>query len=888
MKRCLIALFVFFALSPTSNWAQTQKLTKILIFPFKIEAQGTAENVGGDLAGVLGSELTRDGDVEIISGRPFASAVEGKKVDPARVERILQRAEAETAIWGALTKLDDGLGLEVYALQKDKGRKPRFFSVTGKDMEEVVGRIKDVAMQISGATTDSLKIGDIKIDGNKRIQKEAILNKLNVKPGAPFRKNVISDEIREIYSMGYFDDVQIKADETPKGEIDLSIMLKERPSIKEIEIEGNKLFTKDNILDAITTKSFNVASNEKIHSDIATLKKKYEKEGYFQPEIIYELKEISPSEAKLIFRINEGSKSYLTDLQFEGAHKLTDKELKRVMNVKEKTWTWFLDDSGQFTRDKLEENRMRLMLFYMDNGFINVQVGAPDIAMKEGKATVTYPIREGDRFQVRNVDVEGDLVLPADKLRAGLEVKPHTWFKRSQVGDDIKAITKLYNNLGYAYADVEPRQQINEQHNFVDVKYHINKGDRVTIERVDIAGNDRTRDKVIRRSVDVAEGDLYSADKFDATKSKLEGTEFFENVRLKTAPGSRPDLMNVMVEVQEKKTGSLSAGLGYSSQDGAMGNINLKERNLLGLGIVANLKANLSGRKNSYEGSITYPWLFDMPLSSTLRGYRTTGREQNFSRESEGFGVTVGFPLYGLWSMTTTIGRDSSKLTGFERTFARSIVNYYKAYNTTPERFTNFAENSLGVTFSRDTRDTAMIPTFGSRIALGSRWTGFGGDVAFSNYYSEAVHYHRLFWKAILKMKANTSILQGFANDPIPFDRRISLGGISSIRGYKQGEIGPRDIYGNIMGGDRSAYANIETFFPIVESLKVSGVVFFDVGSAWNASNSPEIGDVKAGYGLGVRWMSPMGPIRFEYGWKVAPAPGEERGAAAFGMGQLF
>ena len=268
------------------------------------------------------------------------------------------------------------------------------------------------------------------------------------------------------------------------------------------------------------------------------------------------------------------------------------------MNVKEKSWFWFVDDSGTFTREKLEENRMRLMLYYMDNGFINVQVGEPEVDIQDGRTKVTYPIREGERFQVRKVDVAGDLVIPKEKLLAALELQPKTWFKRSLVGEDIKAITRLYNNLGFAYVDVEPRQVANEKYDFVDMTYKITKGDRVSIQRVAVAGNERTRDKVIRRSLDIGEGDLYNSDRFESTKSKLEALDF-EAVKLRTSPGSRADLMNVTVEVQEKKTGSLSAGLGYSSQEGAMGNINLKERNLLGLGVIANAKSNMSGKKET-------------------------------------------------------------------------------------------------------------------------------------------------------------------------------------------------------------------------------------------------------------------------------------------------
>ncbi|MBI4964229.1 MAG: outer membrane protein assembly factor BamA [Desulfomonile tiedjei] len=887
MKR-LLFFIVLFLLVPLVLWAQSQKFSKIMIFPFKIVSKGELAEYSTEFSGALGSELTREGDVELLSGQPFQSAVQDRKVDPTRLLRIGERMGAQAAIWGTVTKLDDGYSVELWVVDKEHAQRPRLFSANGKDMEELSNRVKELAPEIGDLVLKRPKIGEIKIEGNKRIEKDAILHKLEVKPGSFFRKSAIGNEIREIYSMGYFEDVQIDAEGTPEGTIDLKVTVKERPSIGTIEIEGNKLFAKDEILDTLTTKSRAVASNEKIRDDIEKIKKMYEKSGYYQPKIEYEIKDLSQNEAKLVFKIDEGQKSYLTDIVLEGRKKLPESEARKLMTLKPKSWFWFLDDSGTFTKDKLEENRMRLTVAYMDNGFIEVQVGAPKMDFKDRSVTVTYPIREGNRYQVRTVKVDGDLVEPAEKFIPVLQVKPKTWFRRSLVGDDIKALTKIYNNLGYAYVDIEPRQKINEKHEFVDLVYHITKGERVTIEKVDVAGNERTRDKIIRRSLAISEGDLYSADRFDATKSRLEGTDFFEAVRLKTSPGSRPDLMNVTVEVLEKKTGSLSAGLGYSSQDGAMGNVNLQEKNLFGLGIMANAKANLSGRRNSYEGSVTYPWIFDLSLSGTVRGYKSMMKESNYYRDSEGFSVHLGHPLYGFWTMSTGFSRDSSKLTGFEQGFARSIVEYYKQYGTVAQKFTNVSDNAVSLSVGRDTRNHPMIPSGGSKVSFASRFSGFGGDLAFASHMADMSYYYPLFWRAIVKVHTSGSLLHEVGPDPIPFDRRLLLGGIGSVRGYQFGQIGPRDRYGNIIGGDRSLYTNLECLFPLVDQLKLNGVVFFDVGNAWNASESPFLTTAKAGAGVGIRWVSPMGPLRIEYGWKVSPEKGETPGAVAFSMGQLF
>lgn len=875
---------------PIAAWSQQAKLHKILIFPFKVAGPETSGNYSAELAAALGSELAREGDVEVISGQTFLSAVQEKKVDPARITRVMSRIDANVAIWGTVTKLESGYSLELNVLNPPKGQKPRLFTATAKDMQELIASMKEVSAEIGNVVLNRPKIGEIKIEGNNRIQRDAILSKIEMKPGTTFRRSALGDEIRELYSMGYFDDVRIQADETPKGEVDLTIVLKERPSIKNIEIEGTSVLSKDEILDQIKTKSLTVASTEKIYEDINKIKKMYEKKGYYQPKIDYEIKELSRNEAQLVFKINEGEKSYLTDIKFEGNKKVSDDELKKALSVKEKSWLWFVDDSGTFTREKLEENRLRVMQYYMEKGFVNVQVGAPEVDIRDGKVTLTIPIREGNRYQVREVNIDGDILEGQSKeeLLQNLGVKPRTWFQRSLVAEDIKNLTRIYNNAGFAYADVEPRQRINDEHEFLDITYKITKGKPVRIGRVDIHGNERTRDKVIRRQLDMSEGELYNADKFEATKKRLEGSEFFEAVKLKTTPGAKPDEMNVDVEVIEKKTGSLTAGLGYSSQDGAMGNVNLQEKNLLGLGIVANAKTNISGRRTTYEGSLTYPWMFDTQITGSMRGYKNLNKETNFFRESDGFSGHLGFPIYGSWGMTTGIARDSNKLSGFEPVFARSVVDYYKRYGVTAQKYMNISENSVSVGFARDTRNNSVIPTGGSRVNFGSRFSGFGGDVSFANYYGEATYYHALYWKSIFKIRTSGSLLSELGAEPIPFDRRIVLGGINSIRGYKYGDIGPKDVYKNVIGGDRALYCNLEIFFPVIEQLKLNGVVFADAGNAWNVSESPFFTTLKAGAGLGVRWVSPMGPVRLEYGWKLAPEKGEDPGAFAFSMGALF
>ncbi len=887
MKKLLATAFLVLIL-PGLLSAQEGPAKNVVIIPFKVTGAGDKPVYNSELAHLLGGELGREGDIRITPGGHILEALKGTKLTASRMSNLARIHEIYAVIWGELAKLPDGYSLEVSVIGSAKDAKADTFSVTGTSKEQIVDGISDLAAQIGRVVFKRPTIGEVVIDGNTRVSREAILNRMEMKPGADFRRSAVGDEIREIHSLGYFKDVAVQAKENGNGEVTLRIEVDEYPFVKKVDIEGNTVFTDNQVLDALTTKSFQVLNPQKISADIEKIKKLYEKKGYYNPKIAHEVRNLSENESNLVFEIDEGNKAYLTDIVFDGRNEVSEKELKKILPIKEKGWFWFLDDSGKFTREKLEKSRRLLEMYYREKGFIGARVGEPRWELDEGNVTVVFPIEEGDRYQIRKVGVVGDLLAPEEQLKKNLKVEPRTWFKASSVGKDIQYLTRLANNMGYARADVEPVQSINSEYKFIDMTYRIDKGPRMSINRVDIVGNERTRDKVIRRALAIGEGELYNADKLEISKSNLERMDFFEVIKIKEVPAKAEDAINLAVEVMEKKTGQISAGMGFSSQDGAMGNINLSERNFMGLGILANLKGNISARRTTYEGSLTYPWVFDTKLNTTINAHNTQMREQYYSRTSDGFGLYASYPLYGAWGLSAGFSRDSSKLSRFTSGFARSVVDYYAQYNTTAERFLDLSENSVSTSLSRDTRHGGMIPKAGSRTVLGSRFSGFGADVAFSKFWAESTYYKSLIWGSVLKIKGSSSALVEAPNEPIPFDRRILLGGVSSVRGFNYGQIGPVDRFGNIIGGDRALFANIECLVPILKSLNLNGVVFFDVGSSWNVANSPYPRDARAGAGVGVRWVSPMGPLRIDYGWKIDRRPGESPGALGFAMGQLF
>ena len=889
MKKILLIACTILIL-PLHSPAQTDKSKAVLVLPFVKLENGKSTGYNDFLSNFIGRELERTSDYKHRFLPNFFKQIGKRNLPAAHLARLAKRQGYQGVIWGSLDKSDKGYTLKVRFVTNDPRKKEKRYTITAENSDQMIKGLQNTVRQIGSGESINPKIGKITITGNKKIGRDAILNKINVKPGVPFNEAVISEDIRDIYSMGYFDDIRVRADKGSNGDVNLEIVLKERPHLQSIEIKGNSLYTQDQILDRLHTRPYKVANTEWIAQDIEQIKRMYEKEGYFQPKIEYEIKELSRNESKLVLKIDEGRKSYLTELEFDGAKKISPKELRKAMKVllKEKSWFWFLDQTGQFTREQMEQGRQLLMQHYMDKGFISVQVGAPRMKIDGKKIKITYPIREGDRYQIRSVDVTGDLKMEKDKLLARLKTKPQKWFKRSNIAEDLKALTKLYNDLGYANVDVQPLQKVNQKEKSLSMTYHIVKGKPVTVARVSIQGNERTRDKVIRRHLGISDGDLYNASAIEGSKKNLESMGFFETVKVKTELQPGLETMDVIVDVDEKKTGQLSAGLGLSSQEGAMANVSLQEKNLMGLGISANLKADISGRRNTYEGSLSYPWLFDIPLTTSVRAYNTVTQESYYVRKSDGFSLSGAYPIFGRWQASVGFSRDGNKLSGFRPFYGRSVQEYYAKYGVTASNYVNTSENAVSMVLSRDVRSGGVIPTNGTKLIIGSRLSGLGADVYYQRYYGEAAYYRPLFWKALMKVQTNVSLLAEWEDQPIPFDKRILLGGPNTIRGYQYGQIGPIDRYGAIIGGDRALYATAECLFPIVESLNLNGVFFFDVGNAWNAEETPFPEEVKAGGGLGLRWLSPMGPIRIEYGWKVAPQKGETPGEFSFSMGRLF
>ncbi|HWI40214.1 MAG TPA: outer membrane protein assembly factor BamA, partial [Verrucomicrobiae bacterium] len=440
-------------------------------------------------------------------------------------------------------------------------------------------------------------IVDVKVEGNRKIEKGVILNALRSRAGDPLSPEKVDADIRAVHRLGYFRDVWVSSDKVAGG-VNLVVHVSEMPVVREIKIEGNKEISADKIREKVDVKANTLLNPKDLTQSARKIRKMYTDEGYYLAEVKGDVEKISDTEVKGVFTITEGKKILISRIRFEGNQAYTERKLKKTMETSEEWFLSWITGAGTYKEDVLKNDVALLADLYLNNGYINIKVGEPRVELLSDKSglEVTIPISEGEQFRVGTIGFKGELLDTPDELRAKMKVKPGELFNRGTIRNDIIALTDLYADRGYAFANVAPLTKVDAAARTVDLTFDVEKGEKVTIERINIGGNLRTRDKVVRRELKLAEGDLYSSTAIKRSKQSLMNLGFFEDVNLATAPASKSDRLNLNVDVKEKATGTFSIGAGFSSLDGLIGQGSVQQANFLGLGLKANASVSLGGK----------------------------------------------------------------------------------------------------------------------------------------------------------------------------------------------------------------------------------------------------------------------------------------------------
>jgi outer membrane protein insertion porin family len=715
-------------------------------------------------------------------------------------------------------------------------------------------------------------IKDVTIKGYSRISPDAIRFRIKTAKGDILHKNAIKKDIEEIYSMGYFEKCDADLEDNA-----VVFMVKEYPMIIKIEVKGNKEIKEKDILDGIGLKKFDILNTRLLKTSIDRIKGLYLERGYYKVDV---KSETSTTEGgiNLTFDVTENNQLYIQKISFDGNEHLSTHQLKGVMETSTRWPLGIFSHEGAYQDSALDTDLLRIEQFYGDNGYMQARVGRPKIDIKEDDGIyITIPVFEGPVFTIGAIDVSGDLILPREDLLSKINLKPGDIMSKSKIQENIERLRDIYMDKGYAYVQIKP-ETVEETETRVGLTFHITQGKPVTINTIRIKGNTKTRDKVIRRELELEEGKPFSSTAIKESKDNLNRLGYFKSADIDPIP-INDDTMSLNVDVEETTTGSFSFGMAYSTEDGPMGTMALSEINLLGRGLKSRASLEYGPNTKNYTLDFEEPWLLDYPVSLGALLYHSQKDYLYYTKESRGGNLRLSYPLIEKIRHSIVYSLDdTAKLTNIDSSYLPSL---------TADEIAGGITSSVTNSLFRNTTNDYFRPTQGSNIGVSLEYAGLGGTFHFTRATASAAKFFPIWTdKLALMLKVRWGTVNPAHGDELPEYERFTLGGLNSIRGFKSGQIGPRDSLDNVIGGRRMVVMNIETTFPLGPIPGLYGVIFHDEGNGYE--HSIDLTNLKRSYGAGIRWVTPMGPIRIEYAKVIHPELDESPSRWDFTVGAFF
>ncbi len=738
-------------------------------------------------------------------------------------------------------------------------------------------------------TPKSNLITAIEVAGNKIVSKETILSRVKVRPGLEFSQEIITGDIKRLYATGLFSDVHVDLKDF-EGGMKVIFIMEERPVVSELILDGNRIFKNKHISAKIRTGVGNILDRRELSGDISALKKLYEEKGLATTKIEYEVDvDKDTNRATVYILIEEGRRLRIKEVEVKGNKAFTCRRLLKLIKTQRDT----LFSSGIFKEDVFKEDLKRLTSFYRDRGYMDVRVSH---RMRHEKQWmyITLSIDEGRRYLVGEVRLSGNKDIPQKVLKEKLQMGSGKVFSRKALVEDIGHLQDCYFEKGYISSQMKASTSFNTETERVDVDYTIQENKVAYVRMIDIRGNTKTKDMVIRRELKLTPGERFDGQKLKRSKERLYNLGYFEEITYDMEDTSVSNQKDLIVNVKEQKTGEFSFGAGFSSVDRFVGFIGVSQKNFdisnwptfTGGGQKLRLRAEFGSTRRDYELSFTEPWLFSRPISFGFDLYNRTHERSGISgygydEERRGGAIRLGKAFGEYDRIDTTYRLERVKVSNVSDS-ASSDIKKEKGTNTI---------SSFTIRGTRDRRDNIFNPTEGYMGYISCMCAGgpFGGDKDFLKYRSGYNHYlSPSSKKLVLDMGLRFGIVNSFSNSEIPIYERFYAGGGGTLRGYRERRAGPKDpSSGDPVGGKVMLLSSAETTFPIVKVLK--GAVFYDTGFVWNKLKDIDLGDLVSGVGVGFRVKTPIGPVKLDYGYPLDDLPGEEKkGRFYFSMSHGF
>jgi outer membrane protein insertion porin family len=746
---------------------------------------------------------------------------------------------------------------------------------------------KDVARQIVA----------VEVSGNRYVDSEAILAQVDSKPGTVVSRRTISRDVRRLFKSGNYEDIRVVGI-PEQGGIRLRFVVKENPLIADFKVEGNSEFTYKDMKRKLKLKPGEIFSKNKLRSDRNVIRKGYLKKGYYQVEVTPKITKLPDGRINLILHIEEGDVTRIRDIRFVGNTVFTDDELRAKIHSQSKSlMNWFGD------RDVLNSQRFggdvqALEQFYQDHGYLDAKVesGLSSLTPDKGGFYLTFSLHEGPAYTVSGIRLQGDLVPSEEKLRQAVSLQEGELYSLSELRKSIEDMTLLVGDEGYAFASVTPLFKRNLNDNSVEVVFDIEKGREVYVERINVSGNAKTDDSVIRRELRQDEMARFTATGVKRTRERLGRSELFKDVRVSLPKGSASDRVKMNVDVTEDKTGNFAIGGGYSQLEKVLITTRITEKNFLGKGYGVNAKAEVGAKTQNFNFSFTDPNFMDSDVRASINAQKSQTKPLTvvqYKQNNISGGVNFDFPLSE--ELTYSLGYQYSR-TNLSNFAANSslLLLAQQGVHTTGE---------VSQALSYDSRDKTVGASDGYYHVLRLSAAGLAGQDRFYEAELKTSKYIPLGDDSNLRLALGGAAIGGYSGKKVPIYRRYSLGGIGSLRGFDYYGVSIRDPQTkDPVGGDKKLTASVDLFLPIpyMQTTGVRAVLFADAGTMWGNVNATVAGrniqlqepfsaaNIRSSVGFGLEWLSPVGPVTLSWANAVRKKPSDLLRSFEFSLGSMF
>ncbi len=729
-------------------------------------------------------------------------------------------------------------------------------------------------------------VREIRIDGAQRIEPSTILSYLDIDAGDAVTSTSLNQALKNLYATGLFADVSLRQD---RGILMITVM--ENPIINQVAFEGNDEVNDNELLSEISLRPRQVFTQTQIQNDLTRVYDIYRRLGHFSANIEPKIIKLDQNRVNLVFEIDEGAVTKIKGIRFVGNEAYSDDSLREELATKEDRWYRLFGNTDRYDPDRIEFDKDLLRRFYLRQGYADFQVVSAnaELAKSEKDFFLTFNLDEGDRYKISTITINSELRgFDGAVLRDNVTFLPGQWYNADEIQNSIDSMTDSLGDRQYAFVDIRPNIKRNADDDTLDIAFNINESPRVFVERINVNGNLRTIDKVIRREISLSEGDPYSRTKLARSEQRIRDLGYFETVEVNTSQGSAPDRVVIDVTIREQSTGELSIGAGFSTNDGPLADLRIRERNFLGKGQDVLLATTIAGDRTQFDASFTEPYFLDRNLAAGVDAFRITRDlqdESSYDQEQTGGALRIGYPLSEKWRQTFKYRIEQNEITDVNSDASRFIRDQEG------ERITS----AIGQRLTFDDRDSRLFPTEGLFSWFDTEVAGLGGDAKYvsgkigSNYYIPV--YKK---KVIFDLLGEVGAIGGYGDEDVQINERFYLGG-TTLRGFEQAGVGPRDTgTDDSLGGNFFYRGSAEFKFPIglPEELGVAGHAFSDFGSLWNIDEAgADIADensLRASAGVGVSWRSPLGPVRVDFAQPVLDEDFDKDEVFRFSFGTRF